>query len=40
MSARALQVMDNLGVVEAFFGGIKEVLDGPGHTDDMGEERQ
>ena len=28
--------MNNLGVVGAFFKGIREVLDGSGHTDDMG----
>jgi len=28
--------MNNLGVVGAFFEGIREVLDGSGHTDDMG----
>jgi len=26
--------MNNLGVVEAFFEGVREVLDGSGHTDD------
>jgi hypothetical protein len=36
MSAHALLVMMNLGVVEAFFEGIGEMLDGSGHTDDMG----
>jgi len=36
MSAHALLVMNNLGVVEAFFEGVREVLDGSGHTDDMG----
>jgi len=30
------EVMNNLGVVEAVFEGIREVLDGSGHTDDMG----
>jgi len=28
-------MMNNLGV-EAFFEGIREMLDGSGHTDDMG----
>ncbi|KIJ98459.1 hypothetical protein K443DRAFT_9130 [Laccaria amethystina LaAM-08-1] len=32
MSAHALLVMMNLGVVEAFFEGIREVSDGSGHT--------
>ena len=36
MSAFALLVINNLRVVEAFFKGIREVLDGSGHTDDMG----
>jgi hypothetical protein len=35
MSTHALLVMDNLGVVEAFFEGNREVLEGSGHTDDM-----
>ncbi|KIJ91612.1 hypothetical protein K443DRAFT_685872, partial [Laccaria amethystina LaAM-08-1] len=36
MSAHALLVMNNLGVVEAFFEGIRDMLDGSGHTDGMG----
>ena len=36
MSALTLLVMNNLRVLEAFFKGIREVLDGSGHTDDMG----
>ena len=36
MSTHALLAINNLGVVEAFFKGIREVLDGSGHTDDMG----
>ena len=36
MSTHALLVTNNLGVVEPFFRGIREVLDGYGHTDDMG----
>jgi len=34
MSSHALLVMNNLSVVEAFFEGVREVLDGSGHTDD------
>ena len=36
MSTHALLAINNLGVVEAFFKGIREVLDGSGHTDGMG----
>jgi len=35
MSSHALLVMNNLSVVEAFFEGIREMLDGSVHTDDM-----
>jgi len=34
MSAHALLVMNNFGVVEASFEGVREVFDGSGHTDD------
>ncbi|KIJ91240.1 hypothetical protein K443DRAFT_14565 [Laccaria amethystina LaAM-08-1] len=36
MSAHTLLVRNNLGVLEALFEGIREMLDGSGHTDDMG----
>jgi hypothetical protein len=35
MSAHALLVMNNPGMVVAFFEGIRAMLDGSGHTDGM-----
>ncbi|KIJ90630.1 hypothetical protein K443DRAFT_686633 [Laccaria amethystina LaAM-08-1] len=35
MSAHALLAMNNPGVVVAFFEGIRAMLDGSGHTDEV-----